>query len=104
MFFKPILIATSFTPWLSVIGGLLIGLSSTGLFAFNGRIAGISAMVGNLISPRMKKTPGRPCGDWVSCLSLPARRACCLRLILLEGIGIFASAVAAGEYKILFAG
>jgi len=36
---------TEFTPWLSLFGGMLIGLSAIGLMLFNGRIAGISGIV-----------------------------------------------------------
>lgn len=40
-----------FTPWLALCGGVLIGLAA-GLFAvFNGRIAGISGIVGGLLRP-----------------------------------------------------
>ena len=37
-----------FTPWLSLAGGVLIGLAAAWLVAFNGRIAGISGIVGGL--------------------------------------------------------
>ncbi len=40
---------TDFTPWASLIGGMLIGLGSALLLAFNGRIAGISGILGGLI-------------------------------------------------------
>lgn len=39
---------TNFTPWLSLIGGLLIGLASVMLLYFKGRVAGISGVVGAL--------------------------------------------------------
>jgi uncharacterized membrane protein YedE/YeeE len=39
---------THFTPWLSLAGGLLIGLASVMLLYFKGRIAGISGVVGGL--------------------------------------------------------
>lgn len=42
---------TEFTPVLAVIGGTLIGLASVLLMATNGRIAGISGIVGGLIGP-----------------------------------------------------
>ncbi|MFM2086251.1 MAG: hypothetical protein RLZZ237_1120 [Pseudomonadota bacterium] len=41
-----------FTPWSSLAGGLLIGLAAAVLILFNGRIAGISGIVGGLLSPR----------------------------------------------------
>lgn len=39
---------TEFTPISSLIGGILIGLSSLLMLGFNGRIAGISGIVGGL--------------------------------------------------------
>ncbi len=44
--------ATQFTPYSALLGGILIGLSALMLLAFNGRIAGISGIVGNLFSAR----------------------------------------------------
>jgi len=41
-----------FTPRSSLAGGLLIGLAAAVLILFNGRIAGISGIVGGLLSPR----------------------------------------------------
>jgi uncharacterized membrane protein YedE/YeeE len=41
---------TNFTPWASLAGGLLIGLSAVLLVAFNGRIAGISGILGGMLS------------------------------------------------------
>jgi uncharacterized membrane protein YedE/YeeE len=43
---------TSFTPWASLAGGLLVGLAAALLILFNGRIAGISGIVGGLLVPR----------------------------------------------------
>lgn len=40
---------THFTPLTALSGGLLIGLSATVLLLFNGRIAGISGIVGGLL-------------------------------------------------------
>lgn len=41
----------NFTPWSALAGGLLIGLA-TGVFVlFNGRIAGISGLLGSLLNP-----------------------------------------------------
>lgn len=42
---------TNFTPWSSLAGGLLIGLASAMFLLFNGRIAGISGIVGGLLRP-----------------------------------------------------
>ena len=42
---------TEFTPAASTLGGILIGLSAMMLMTFNGRIAGISGIVGRLLRP-----------------------------------------------------
>jgi len=42
--------ALHFTPGLSLAGGVLIGLAAAWLVAFNGRIAGISGIVGGLFT------------------------------------------------------
>lgn len=42
---------TNFTMWQSLSGGLLIGLAASLLLYFNGRIAGISGIVGGLLRP-----------------------------------------------------
>ena len=39
----------NFTPWSSLAGGVLIGISAAMLLLFNGRIAGISGIVGGLL-------------------------------------------------------
>jgi uncharacterized membrane protein YedE/YeeE len=41
----------SFTPWSSLVGGLLIGLAVTMFALLNGRIAGISGVLGGLLRP-----------------------------------------------------
>lgn len=41
-----------FTPWLSLGGGILLGLASAAFILFNGRILGISGILGGLLSPR----------------------------------------------------
>jgi uncharacterized membrane protein YedE/YeeE len=41
-----------FTPWASLGGGVLIGLAATMFVLFNGRIAGISGILGGLLKPR----------------------------------------------------
>ena len=43
---------SQFTPIASLIGGALIGLSTSTLLLFNGRIAGISGIFGGLLVPR----------------------------------------------------
>lgn len=41
-----------FTPWASLAGGVLIGTAAAMLVLLNGRIAGISGIVGGLLMPR----------------------------------------------------
>lgn len=43
---------TDFTPYASLIGGFLIGLAAVILMAFNGRIAGMTAMLGGVLEPQ----------------------------------------------------
>lgn len=50
---------THFTPWASTGGGLLIGLAAALLLLFNGRIAGISGIVGGLLRPAAGDTAWR---------------------------------------------
>ena len=45
----------NFTPWLSLAGGVLIGISTVMLMAFKGRVAGISGVIGALM--QLKNTP-----------------------------------------------
>jgi hypothetical protein len=40
-----------FTPWTAMAGGLLIGLAASGFVLLNGRIAGISGILGGLFRP-----------------------------------------------------
>jgi len=40
-----------FTPWTALAGGALIGLAAALLLLFNGRIAGISGVLGGLFKP-----------------------------------------------------
>lgn len=42
----------SFTPWTSLAGGAVLGLSAALFVLLNGRIAGISGVVGGLLRPR----------------------------------------------------
>ena len=44
-------IATEFTPWTGLLGGALIGLASSLLLLANGRIAGISGILGRSLFP-----------------------------------------------------
>ena len=42
---------TSFTPWASLAGGIIIGIAAAMLVLLNGRIAGISGVLGGLLKP-----------------------------------------------------
>lgn len=42
---------SSFTPWSALAGGLLIGIAAAAFVLLNGRIAGISGIVGGLLRP-----------------------------------------------------
>jgi uncharacterized membrane protein YedE/YeeE len=42
---------THFTPWASLLGGMAIGLAAAMLLLLNGRIAGVSTIVGGLLAP-----------------------------------------------------
>jgi uncharacterized membrane protein YedE/YeeE len=48
-----------FTPWASLIGGMLIGLAAALLILLNGRIAGISGILGGLLRPSHGDTAWR---------------------------------------------
>ena len=42
-----------FTPWTSLAGGLLIGIASAMFLLLNGKIAGVSGILGGLLHPRL---------------------------------------------------
>ena len=42
-----------FTPWASLIGGLLLGVASAAFILINGRILGISGILGGLLPPKV---------------------------------------------------
>ena len=42
---------TSFTPWSATIGGVIIGIAAAMLALLNGRVAGISGIIGGLLRP-----------------------------------------------------
>ena len=52
---------TEFTPFVSLLGGALIGLSAVVLLATHGRIAGISGIVSSMLPPTFDKA-GLPQG------------------------------------------
>jgi uncharacterized membrane protein YedE/YeeE len=41
----------NFTPWSSLLGGILIGIAAAMLVLLNGRIAGVSGILGGLLRP-----------------------------------------------------
>ena len=41
-----------FTPWASLVGGLLLGLAAALFVLLSGRVLGISGIVGGLLRPR----------------------------------------------------
>jgi uncharacterized protein len=41
----------SFAPWSALIGGVLIGIAASMFALFNGRIAGISGIIGGMLRP-----------------------------------------------------
>ena len=50
---------TEFTPFASLFGGILFGLGAVILMAFNGRIAGMTAMLGGVLEPKSPDSPWR---------------------------------------------
>ena len=61
-----------FTPWASLIGGLLLGLSAILMMLLKGRILGISGILGGLLPPRpgdrawrLAFLAGMACAPWL---------------------------------------
>jgi uncharacterized membrane protein YedE/YeeE len=50
---------TNFTPGSALLGGLLIGIAASALLLVNGRILGVSGIVGGLLQPRASDTRWR---------------------------------------------
>ncbi len=50
---------THFTPWTSLAGGIVLGIASAMFILLNGRILGISGIVGGLLRPRSGDTGWR---------------------------------------------
>jgi len=68
-----------FTPWLSLAGGILLGLASAAFILVNGRILGISGILGGLLVPglgdigwRIAFLLGMAAAPFVSGLILPS--------------------------------
>ena len=49
----------AFTPWSAALGGALIGAGAAMLLLLNGRIAGISGILGGLLRPERSEMPWR---------------------------------------------
>ncbi|MBK1886056.1 MULTISPECIES: YeeE/YedE family protein [Marinobacter] len=50
---------SSFTPWSALVGGVLVGLAAASFLLLNGRVAGISGILGGLLSPSSGDTSWR---------------------------------------------
>lgn len=68
-----------FTPFAGIAGGILIGLASAGLLLANGRIAGVSGILGRSFFPaaddlgwRVAFLAGLPLGAWLVGLVAPS--------------------------------
>jgi uncharacterized protein len=48
-----------FTPWASMLGGLILGLAAAGFMLMNGRILGISGILAGVLNPRRGDTGWR---------------------------------------------
>ncbi len=84
----------SFTPWPALAGGLLIGLAAALLVLFNGRIAGISGIVGGLRPVRGDLGAGWGLagfcpGSALVALGLGAPQAVVFVAAMLAGMGMF---------------
>lgn len=73
---------STFTPIAGVIGGALIGLASSGLLLVNGRIAGVSGILGRSFFPaagdlgwRLAFLLGLPIGAWLTGVMIPSTTA-----------------------------
>lgn len=73
---------STFTPWSGLLGGLLIGLASAALLFANGRIAGVSGILGRSFFPaggdlgwRIAFLAGLPLGAFLVGLVAPSTTA-----------------------------
>lgn len=65
-------VATTFTPWASLAGGLMIGLASALYMALFGRIAGVSGILAHLLPPTRTKATLERVGFVLGLLAGPA--------------------------------
>jgi uncharacterized membrane protein YedE/YeeE len=68
----------NFTPWMSLAGGLLIGTAAAMFILLNGRVAGVSGILGGLLRPaksdvgwRVAFVAGLICAPFVFGLAVP---------------------------------
>jgi uncharacterized membrane protein YedE/YeeE len=54
----------SFTLWPALAGGLMIGMAAASLALLNGRLAGVSGILGGLLVPRGLLVPGKGDTAW----------------------------------------
>ena len=57
---------SNFTPFASLAGGILIGLSAAAMLLFNGKVAGISGILAGILRPVKSDTPGAY-ALWAAC-------------------------------------
>ncbi len=50
---------THFTPWTALAGGILLGIASAAFILINGRVLGISGILGGLLVPKRSDTSWR---------------------------------------------
>jgi uncharacterized protein len=62
---------TQFTPLASTVGGVLIGVAAVVLMMFNGRIAGISGILGRLFPPYSGTDPGGAAAFVIGLITAP---------------------------------
>ncbi|EKO3557668.1 YeeE/YedE family protein [Vibrio metschnikovii] len=64
-------------PWYSLFGGMLLGVSATLLLLLNGKVAGISGILGGLLTPKAQDTAWR----WLFMIGLVAGGVFGVRLL-----------------------
>lgn len=67
-------------PWYSLFGGMLLGVSATLLLLLNGKVAGISGILGGLLTPKAQDTAWR----WLFIIGLVAGGVFGVRLLAAE--------------------
>lgn len=89
---------TEFTPFLSLLGGALIGLSAVLLMLVSGKIAGISGIVGRALPPSVNSS------EMVLSIAFIAGLLCALPLYKLLSGGPAQITMVAGTGMLLIAG